>query len=188
MIVERTLRVLVLLVAAAGCTPQDGGTDPDANMTPIIMYDPLTANTWSLSMMGGGAQLSITDATSAAACALAVDQHNGLGAAGGQIILRLPGTVTETCPALTGGYTLRTNCPATLGSEAYVPEGCAFYRRWDAQGVPLGITVALNGVITIAGTAASCTIRANVGFLGAAFSEVASLANGTGVQPWCKSS
>jgi hypothetical protein len=185
MIVERTLRVLVLLVAAAGCTPQDGGTD-SGSPDKIIVYDPLTANTWSLSMMGGGAQLSITDATSAAACALAVDQHNGLGAAGGQIILRLPGTVTDTCPV--GNYTIRSNCDPTLGSEAYVTAGCAFYRRWDAQGTLLGITVALNGEITVAGSAASCTIRANVGFLGAAFSEVASLANGTGVQPWCKSS
>jgi len=184
MIAERTLRVLVLLVAAAGCTPQDGGTDPDANVTPIIMYDPLTSMTWSMSMMGGAAQISITTGTGAAACALAVDQRNGLGAAGGQIILRLPETVTDTCPV--GSHTIRSNCAATLGSEAYVAAGCAFYRRWDAQGVPLGITVALNGVITVAGTAASCTINAGVGFLGAAFSEMVSLTNGTGVQPWCK--
>jgi hypothetical protein len=138
-------------------------------------------------MIGGAAQLSITDGSGAAACALAEDQRNSLGAAGGQIILRLPGMVTDTCPVNAGGYTIRTNCPATLGSEAYVPEGCAYYRRWDAQGAPLGITVALNGEITIAGSASSCTIRANVGFLGAAFSEVLTLTTGTGPQPWCKS-
>ena len=185
MIAERTLRVLVLLAAAGGCMPMDD-TTPGPDPTPIIMYDPLTSHTWSLSMMGGAAQLSITDGSGPAACALGADQRLSLGAAGGQIILRLPVMATDTCPALTSGYELRSNCPATLGSEAYVPEGCAFYRRWDAQGTPLGITVALNGVIKSTGNATSCTIYANIGFLGAAFSEMVSLTNGTGMQPWCK--
>src|SRR4051812_30224149 len=97
MIAERTLRVLVLLVAAGGCTPADG-TDPGPDATPILMYDPLTSMTWSMSMMGGAAQISITTGTGAAACALSEDQRRSLGVAGGQIILRLPGMVTETCP------------------------------------------------------------------------------------------
>lgn len=185
MIAERTLRVLVLLVAAGGCTPQSA-FDPGPDAAPIIMYDPLTSHTWSLSIMGSAAQLSITDGSGPAACALSADQRRGLGAAGGQIILRLPVMATDMCPALVSGYELRSNCPATLGSEAYVPEGCAFYRRWDAQGAPLGITVALNGVIKSTGNGTSCTIYANVGFLGAAFSEMVSLTNGTGAQPWCK--
>src|SRR4051812_15729738 len=109
MTVERTLRVLVLLVAAGGCTPQ-GGTDAGTDATPIIMYDPLTSMTWSMSMVGGAAQISITTGTGAAACDLAVDQRRGLGAAGGQIILRLPGLVTETCPVGSpSGYTIRSN-------------------------------------------------------------------------------
>jgi hypothetical protein len=110
-------------------------------------------------------------------------RRHGLGVAGVQIIMRLPGTVTETCPQ--GKYTI-TKCAASMGSEAFVPEGCAFYRRWDAQGMSLGIAAALNGEITISGTTTECFIRANVGFLGLAFAETYALLSYTGAQPWCR--
>ena len=186
MIVERTLRVLVLLVAAGGCQPSSGDGNPPSDAAPIIMYERFVSTTWSLSTTGGAAQLSITDAAGPAACALSVDQHRSLGAAGVQIILQLPGMVTGTCPQ--GGYSINGKCAAALGSAAYVPAGCAFYRKWDAQGALVGLTAAINGEITIAGTPSSCTIRASVGFLGASFDEIFSLTNGATAQPWCMGS
>lgn len=181
---DRTLRVLVLVVAAAGCKASSSETDggvPDGE--PIVMFQPFTSTTWSLAMAGGAAQLSITDGSGAAACALSVDQHHTLGAAGVQIILQLPDMVTAPCP--TNHYTIMQHCSASLGSAAYVPAGCAFYRQWDAQGKTIGIAAAINGEITFVGDTTSCSIRANVGFLGASFAETITLANGAGAQPWC---
>jgi len=182
MIAERMLRVLVLLVAAGGCG-EPSPDDPSPDATPDIMFEPFTSTTWSLSMTAGAAQLSITNGAGPAACALSEDHHRTLGAAGAQIILRLPDAVTDTCP--TGNFTLVPRCATALGSELYVTSGCAFYRRWDAQGASLGITSAINANITIAGTATSCSIRANVGFLGGSFAETFALMNGTGAHPWC---
>lgn len=152
---------------------------------PIVVFQPFTSTTWSLAMAGGAAQLSITDGAGAAACALPVDHQNSLGAAGVQIILQLPGTVTGTCPA--GTYTLLQRCAATLGAAPYVPAGCAFYRQWDARGQSIGIAAAINGEITIVGDATACSIRANVGFLGGSFAETFTLRDNAGAQPWCGS-
>lgn len=157
------------------------GSTPDAG--PVIMYERFVSMTWSLSMTGTTAQLSISDTAGAAACALSQDQKRSLPTGGSQIILQLPGPVTGTCPVKT--YTINTHCAATLGTGAYVTEGCAFYRQWDAQGKLLGSAVALSGEIGFAGSDADCQIRANVGFLGATFSEIKDLTNGAGMQPWC---
>lgn len=184
MTAERTLRVLVLLVATEGCIPSgNSASDATSDAEPIIMFQPFTSMTWSLSLTSGAAQLSITDGGGAAACALSVDHQRSLGAAGVQLILHLPGTVTGPCPV--DHFTL-TKCAATLGSDAYVPAGCAFYRQWNAQGTSLGIAAAINGEITFTGDANSCSIRANVGFLGGSFSETFTLMNGATAQPWCR--
>jgi hypothetical protein len=186
MIAERTLPVLALLVAVQGCMPSDTPA-ADASANPTIMFQPFTSKTWSLSIMNGEAQLSITDGGGPAACALSEDQRRSLGTAGVQIIAHLPGMVTETCPAGHGGFTL-TECAAPLGSSAYVPAGCAFYRQWDAQGASVGVAVAINGVISFSGDATSCYIIANIGFLGADFNEQFTLMNGPTAQPWCRES
>lgn len=178
---------LVLMVMVAGCPAEMTTQQPGPDAAPTLMFEQFTSKTWSLSVVGGVAQLSITDAAGPTACALATDQKAGLPSAGVQIIVALPGTLTEPCPATVGGYQVM-KCPATLGTGAAVPQGCAFYRRWDANGTLLGATAALNGVITLNGTATSCTIRANVGFLGANFGEQFSLTGGTGAQPWCMGS
>jgi len=184
MIGEEALRVFVLLGAAGGCMPSNSSPNPDAKTAPIIMYEPsFTSKTWSLSITGSAAQLSISDVSGPAACALSPDQKQSLPAGGGQIILRLPGVVTGTCPVKT--YTINTHCAATLGTEAYVPEGCAFYRKWDAQGQLIGFTAALSGEIGFSGSDTQCLIRANVGFLGAIFDEQKEMMNGAGMQPWC---
>lgn len=184
MIAERTLRVLVLLVAAEGCTPSgSSASDATSDADPIIMFQPFTSKTWSLSMVGGVAQLSITDGGGAAACALAEDQRRSLGTAGVQIIVHLSGTVIDKCPV---DHFPIAKCAAALGSDAYVPAGCAFYRQWDAQGTSLGIAAAINGEISFAGDANSCTFIANVGFLGGSFAERFTLVNGAAAQPWCR--
>jgi hypothetical protein len=182
--VDRTLRVLVLVAVAAGCKASSSETDgavPDGE--PIIMFQPFTSTTWSLAVNSGAAQLSITDGSGPAACALSADHQHSLGAAGVQLILQLPGTVTGPCPS--GHYDVTPRCPASLGNAAYVPAGCAFYRQWDAQGKEVGIAVAINGTITFVGDATSCSIQASIGFLGGSFAETFTLRNGAGAQPWC---
>jgi hypothetical protein len=177
---------LVLLSLVVGC-PAPTTSEPPGPDAGVLSFEQFTSKTWSLSVSGGVAQLSITDAGGPPACALASDQKRGLPAAGVQIIVALPGTLTEACPGLVGGYEIM-KCPLSLGTATTVPQGCAFYRRWDASGAGLGVLGALNGIITISGTATTCTIRANVGFLGANFSETFSLTGGTGAQPWCMGS
>jgi hypothetical protein len=192
MIAERTLLVLFLIAAAGGCpapagSGNDGGVDAldgGADATPMITYDPFTSKTWSLSTTGGAAQLSITDGGGPAACALSTDHAHSLGVAGVQIILQLPGTVTGTCPV--GDFSLNMHCASALGSGAYVPAGCAYYRKFDAQGTPIGFAVAIQGLISIVGDATSCMIRASITFVGNSFVENFVLMNGDGVQPWCR--
>jgi hypothetical protein len=175
-----------LLVFAAACSDSGGTAGGDAGPTPI-MYMPFTSDTWSLTVAGGAAQISITDQAGAAACALSTDQHNALGGAGAQIILTLPGAVTDACPV--GHFSMTpAGCPAALGDHAFVQAGCSYYRRFDATGASLGNASAINGEITINGDATSCTIRTNVGFLGANFGEIFTLDGGTGATPWCQGS
>jgi hypothetical protein len=153
----------------------------------MIAYEPFASNTWSLSMTGGAAQLSITDGGGPAACALSTDYRQSLGAAGVQIILQLPGTVTGTCPV--GEFPMKTQCATALGSGAYVPAGCAYYRKFDAQGAPIGFALAVKGsTITFIGNENSCMIRASITFVGNSFIENFELMNGTGMQPWCRGS
>ncbi|HEX2692002.1 MAG TPA: hypothetical protein VHN14_35580 [Kofleriaceae bacterium] len=177
------LGVLVVLVAAEGCMPSGAAAMDATDAVPTIMFQPFTSMTWSLSMTGGAAQLSITDGGGTAACALSEDQRRSLGTAGVQIIAHLSGTVTDTCPS---GHFPLSKCATALGTDPYAPAGCAFYRQWNAQGTPVGTTAAINGEISFTGDATSCTIIANVGFLGGSFSERFTLMNGAGVQPWCR--
>ena len=186
MIVARSFVVLVALALAGGCSSSGEGPTADAapDGPPIIMAERFTSATWSLSIVDGAAQLSITDGTGAAACALSGDHHRGLGAAGMQILVSLPGTVTGPCPV--GGYSL-IKCAANLGDGVFVPAGCGFFRRWSADGTSLGIAAAISGEITFAGTATSCSLRANVGFLGTSFAEMFTLTAAPATQPWCAS-
>jgi hypothetical protein len=187
MTAQPVIRVLVLIAAAGGCkssTGDDDGTDPGVDAIPSISFERFSSHTWSLSQKDGAAQLSISDTKGSAACALSVDMKNGLGEAGVQIIVQLPGMVSGTCPV--DHFTLGTHCGAALGSGPYVPAGCAYYRKFDAQGATIGIAAAIAGEIDFSGSANECTIRTNVGFVGATFTEQASLINGAGAQPWCE--
>ncbi|MEJ7599973.1 MAG: hypothetical protein WKG01_18850 [Kofleriaceae bacterium] len=179
-------RTLGLLVMLTGCPPNSGGDDePTPDAAPVVMYETFEATTWSLAVVDGRYQLSVTDGIGAPACALAQDQANGYGAAAHSMILNITAAIPNVaCP--TGSYDMRTDCPANAGPEAYVTADCAYYRRWNAQGQLLGSAASRNGIITIAGTDASCTVRANVGFLGNSFANMSTLTNGTGAQPWCQ--
>lgn len=174
---------ILLVLGAAGCTKTEGGGDgPDA--APALQFEPFVSTTWSLSAAAVRVQLSITDASGTSACDLSSDHANGLTGAGHQLITHVPITAADTCPV--GMYPISmSGCPANLGTDGYVPESCAYYRRFDAQGNPLGIAVARNGEITITGSANSCTIRANIGFLGGSFSEDFTLTSATTGNPWC---
>jgi len=148
------------------------------------MYEPFAATTWSLAVVGDRHQLSVTSGTGAAACALATDHRNALGAAGHQMILNFgAATAGVACPQ--GSYELLMTCPNVLGSDASVTADCAYFRKWDAQGISLGTAASISGIISVAGSEGSCTIRANVGFVGGSFANMATLTNGTGAQPWC---
>jgi hypothetical protein len=185
MVAARTLRVLVLLVAAASCKSSTGDDAEIDAGDPLIMFEDFTPASWSLSVTGDRAQLSMTDApTGATACGLSVDHQRTLGAAGVQIILHLPDPVTGPCPS--GNYTMK-ECPTALGTAAYVPAGCVFYRKWDAQGKLVGIASTLTGNITVVGSATSCTFQVRLGFrsTGSSFGETLNLTDGASAQPWC---
>lgn len=171
---------LVLVAMLAGCPNNDIEPMPDA--LPPITYESFTDVTWSFSLVGGHHQLSITDGMGTAACGLSQNHTNSLGAAGHQLIMHVTADTGVACPA--GSYPLRTNCSAALGTEAHVPIGCAYYRRFDAQGALLGILPARLGEVQVAGTAGSCSIRVNLGFLGDSFARMQTLTNGP-ASPWC---
>lgn len=189
MTVERTLCALLLIAAAGGCSSTGGTTDPGVDALPTITYEPFVSKTWSLTTTANATQLAITDGGGAAACALSTDYRQTLGTAGVEIIVELPGTVGSPCPTSpASGFDLTKHCTATFGSGPYVPAGCAYYRRWDAQGTQVGQTIAIDGVITIVGDAASCTMRVSITFLGNSFVENFTLMNGASMQPWCRES
>jgi hypothetical protein len=171
--------VLLLLV---GCEPKDDDPDrPDA--APAVMYQPFDATTWGLAIVGDRVQLSVTDGTGGTACTASQDHHTSPGPDTHQMILNITMAPGVTCPV--GSFDMRTNCPTNPGSDAFVVAGCAYYREWDAQGQLRGSAASRNGIITIAGTETNCTVRANVGFLGGSFANMATLVNGVGAQPWC---
>jgi len=174
---------LALLVAAlaCGCTNTEepaGGADASVP----IAYEIFPATTWSVSHQRNTTQLSISDLTTGAACSASTNHDVQLAAPGSQVILNIDTGTAGPCAA--GTFDVRTDCPASLGSDAFVPKGCAYYRRWDANGKLEGTLVARNGSIQIAGTASSCVIRANIGFLGQSLNESLTF-DFTGAQPWC---
>lgn len=187
---KSSLALVLLSVLLAGCPDPDdnnmmGGPDaaPPADAVPPISYESFAATTWSVSMVDGRYQVSITDGTGVSACALSADHRNDLGTAGHQLIMSVPAAGGLPCPA--GSYPMNTSCGINVGTGTAVPASCAFYRKWDAQGALLGVAGAINGEVTFAGSTGSCTVRVNVGFVGGSFAMMATLSDGQGAQPWC---
>ncbi|HET9627773.1 MAG TPA: hypothetical protein VFP84_40725 [Kofleriaceae bacterium] len=176
------LGLIAVLAHVAGCeTNNDGGVDAPPP-PPVVTYEGLDPHEWSLATVNGQMQISISDVASPTACAASTDQHNTIGAAGGQIIIHLAMPVTETCP--NGSYDL-SKCSNLPGNDAFVTTGCGFYRKYDAAGAVLGSTPSLTGLIKFSGTASTCTMIVTVGFLGRSFTQQATFVNGQTAQPWC---
>jgi hypothetical protein len=181
---------LLCVATAAGCNTKAGGDD-GADATKSVAFTGLTPSEWSLFNANGEWQIALSDANmahDAQGCALSADQHNtGLGTSGGEIIIHLPAaddgsTPATPCPA--NNYTLQ-KCTNNLGTGAFVPAGCAFYRQFDPNGAVIGTAASLTGVVKIAGDGGACTMIVTVGFLGKSFTAQATLMNSTAVQPWC---
>src|ERR1700755_1955559 len=76
--------------------PIDAAIDapPPIDGPPPIAYEGLVPTEWSLANANNRWQIAISDVAGNAACALSADQHNGLGVAGGEIIIQLPDAST----------------------------------------------------------------------------------------------
>jgi len=180
----RSFGVLGGIVCLLGCSSSEAGDDqppPDAG-TPVALYEPFESMTWSMAIVDGHVQVSISDQIGDAACALGIDQRNHLPGAGRQIIFQLPEVSDDACPQ--GSYTQK-KCSNEMGSDALVPIGCTYYRKFDDTGHIVGVSAALNGTMQVAGTERECAVQANVGFYGASFTETKSLQQRPATQPWC---
>lgn len=183
----RSLGVLGGLVFSFGCSPSEAGGDDQAPAdagTPVALYEPFVSKAWSMAIIDGHVQVSISDQAGEASCAMGVDQHNHLPSTGRQIIFQLPETTTDACPQ--GSFTQK-KCSNEIGNAALVPMGCTYYRKFDDTGAVVGVSAALDGTMQIAGTERECALRVNVGFYGASFTETLSLQQSPGTQPWCYS-
>ena len=133
-------------------------------------------------------QLSLTDGMGPIACGLSSDQHNSYGAAGHQVVV---GVVSDgrvggdACPS--GTYSLTTMCPpAPPEANAGLPENCAYYREWDAQGNVIAVMPATAGAITISYGQPQCSFQVMIRFAGQTFSDSFTLYEPTASSgPWC---
>lgn len=181
---NRTLLLFGLLTA---CAAQDdgGGSNVDAPITPSFEYQPFTARTRSLGHADRFFQLSTTDTIGPIACGVAQDHHAALGTSGHQILASLGFTSGVPCP--TGTHTIRSGCSPVLPMFGKnIPEGCAYYRRFSAQGQALGTIAATAGAITVTGDDLSCSFTVNLSFSGEAYTDTFTLTNGLTADPWCK--
>jgi len=178
--------LLCLLAASTGCGggAGDGGQPPDA-AAPVLGYQTFTTRTRSMSK-DQDFQISTTDVMGPIACALPADQSAGIGTSGSQIILAFHDPNFQNCPV--GTYAIRSGCqqPATGGFSMQVPDGCAYYRRYDQQGHLLGTLPATAGAISVTGTESACTFMVNLSFSGQTHADTFTLTSWPMSWPWCK--
>ena len=184
---------LALLSFAPACVSTDdggggggGGGGSDAPTGGAVEYQPFTARTRSLGHADSSwFQLSTTDTIGPIACGVAQDHHAGLGTAGHQILANLGFISGTPCP--TGTHAMRSSCEPMLDPfSAAVDEGCAYYRRFNAQGQLLGTVAATAGAISVSGDDVACTFNVNLSFRGEAYTDAFRLTNGIVADPWCK--
>lgn len=188
------MKRIVLFLALAACNKGGGGgltgddnpnPEPDANTPPTIDYQSFTTRTRSFGLADSMHQLALTDTTGPIACGLSQDFHNGLGTAGHVILINV--TPAQGTPCTTGTFSIKSGCSTDfMFNIKAVPEGCAYYRRYNAQAQMLGIVAASAGSVQITGNENSCTITTNLSFAGQAYSDTVTLTNGLTAQPWCK--
>jgi hypothetical protein len=184
--------VVGMLVVTAACSGGSGGrsaggddvASPDAGGK-TIPYQPFTTHTRSLNKQDGY-QISTTDLIGPIACGLATDQSAGLGTSGSQVILAFTDLDFQNCPV--GTYAIRSGCeiPTMGGFTMFVPDACAYFRKYDQQGKLLGTAVATAGAIGVSGTESNCQIQVNLSFAGQTHSDTFTLTNWPMSWPWCK--
>jgi hypothetical protein len=182
---------MMLLVTACSSGGKGGGGDDGVTLPdgqgggprPTIDYQSFTTRTRSIGVAGDRHMVSLTDNVGPVACGLSKDHHNGLGTAGHQLLMEI-GYANSVCP--TGTHSIKSGCTTDLGFLPSVPEGCAYYRRFDATAKELGIVAASAGAVQVTGTEASCTFTVNLSFAGQAYTDTFTLTNGLVADPWCK--
>jgi len=186
---KRFLFLSAVLSLSACVNPNDdggggGGGGVDAPTT-TVDYQPFTARTRSLGHADGYFQLSTTDTVGPIACGVAQDHRSALGTSGHQIIASVGFTSGVPCP--TGTHTVRSGCSTSFPSfSAAIADGCAYYRRFNAQGQALGTVAATAGAISVTGDDLACMFTVNLSFSGEAYTDTFTLTNGLVADPWCK--
>jgi len=184
---SRTRLVVLALALTAGCTDlENQGTGPDASSggsppTMFVMFEGLTA---SMTVNGGGHQLSITDAVGTNACAAVEDFNLTPAGALHQLLINVTADDGTVCPV--GNYDVSRSCPSTYQGTPALSGNCAYYRAWDASGALLGTTAAINGTISVTGSAGSCTVRPIVGFVGGSYSASWTFTGGVAGGTYCQ--
>ena len=171
-----------ILGTTAACGGSDAGNSPMADApAAALRYEAFTSATHSMTQ-DNSVQLSTTDLVGPIACGLSGNQSAGLGTSGSEILLAFHDPDFQHCPV--GTYAVRSDCQPPAGGSA-VPEGCAYYRRYDQFGVLLGTLPAIAGAIGVSGTETSCTIQVNLSFDGQTHSDTFTLSNWPMAWPWC---
>lgn len=181
-------RLVSIFFVLAACSSGGGDDvvlpgDGSNENPPTIDYQSFTTRTRSKGVAGDRHMVSVTDAVGPVACGLSKDHHNTLGTAGHQILMEI-GYANSVCP--TGTHSIKSGCTTDLGFFPSVPEGCAYYRRFDNQAKMLGIVAASAGAVQVTGNEASCTFTVNLSFAGQAYNDTFTLTNGLTADPWCK--
>ncbi len=177
------LQVLAMVtVAACGGSGDDaGGLSPDASGGATIPYQSFTTKTRSIDR---GFQLSTTDLIGPIACGLSTNSSAGLGTVGSQVIMRFSDLNYQTCPV--GTYAVRSDCASIISGPMDVPDGCAYFRKYDQQGKFLGQAIATAGAVSVTGSEISCNFDVTLSFAGQTHHDAFTLTNWPMSWPWCK--
>ena len=183
MVLSRPRLVVLALALTAGCTDlETQGNGPDVLVSAMFVeFEGLTA---SMTVNGGGHQLSITDAVSADACGAVEDFNLTPTAARHQLLINVTADDGSVCPV--GNYDVSRTCPSTYAGTPALSGNCAYYRAWDANGALIGTTAAINGTISVTGSAGSCSVRPIVGFVGGSYSATWTFTGGTAGGTYCQ--
>lgn len=183
MVLPRSRLLVLALALSAGCTDlENQGNGPDAPAPAMFFeFEGLTA---SMAVRGGGHQLSITDAVSADACAAVEDFNRTPTGARHQLLINVTADDGTICPV--GNYDVSRTCPSTYEGTPALSNNCAYYRAWDANGVLIGTTAAINGTISVTGSAGSCSVRPIVGFIGGSYTATWTFTGGATGTTYCQ--